>query len=479
MCPEVVVLARDPDLEARRFEPVVAAVESLCPGVELSMPGECYLATRGPSRYLGGDRCLAERVSTVASEAVARLIGSSPPTSADLEAAGALCKVGVADGPFAARLAAASSLVVPPGESASFLSGFSVSVLGTPELGDILRRMGIRTLGQLAGLPESALTDRFGPEGAKAHRLARGEDGRSLATRVPPPDLSVSKELDPPVERVDAVAFVARSLAQDLHAQLAESGLGCTGVLVQTETEHGERISRLWSHDGPLGASAIAERVRWQLDAWLTCRVGDRRLSPTTERPPTAGITKIRLVPTEAEPSSGVQGGFWGGSARMDERGSRAFARVQGMLGHESVVTAELCGGRGPGERARLVAWGDSRSELPLHEREAPPWPGRIPRPSPVLVHRQPPQARLVGRDGEPVRVSGRGAVSAAPARLSVDGGPWSEVVGWAGPWPADERWWDPEAHRRRARMQVLLGGGRAHLLALEAGCWTIEATYD
>jgi protein ImuB len=51
--------------------------------------------------------------------------------------------------------------------------------------------------------------------------------------------------------------------------------------------------------------------------------------------------------------------------------------------------------------------------------------------------------------------------------------------MGWAGPWPADERWWDPAAARRRARLQVLLDDGTAHLLVLEHGRWHLEATYD
>jgi protein ImuB len=52
-------------------------------------------------------------------------------------------------------------------------------------------------------------------------------------------------------------------------------------------------------------------------------------------------------------------------------------------------------------------------------------------------------------------------------------------IIGWAGPWPADERWWDPAAARRRARLQVLLDDRTAHLLVLEQGLWRLEATYD
>jgi protein ImuB len=85
----------------------------------------------------------------------------------------------------------------------------------------------------------------------------------------------------------------------------------------------------------------------------------------------------------------------------------------------------------------------------------------------------------VVDASGAPVTVSGRGAVSAPPARVSVAGRPPVDVVAWAGPWPVDERWWDPTAHRRRARWQLVTTDGTAHLLSLEGGRWGVEAVYD
>jgi protein ImuB len=67
---------------------------------------------------------------------------------------------------------------------------------------------------------------------------------------------------------------------------------------------------------------------------------------------------------------------------------------------------------------------------------------------------------------------------TAVPARLSVAGGPWVEIVGWAGPWPSDERWWSARGRRRQARMQVVTTRA-AHLLTRERGEWWLEATYD
>jgi protein ImuB len=101
------------------------------------------------------------------------------------------------------------------------------------------------------------------------------------------------------------------------------------------------------------------------------------------------------------------------------------------------------------------------------------------PPPAPALVHVPPLPAELRDERGAPVRVDGRGTPSAPPARLAVAGGPWEPVVAWAGPWPLEERWWDPQRRTRRARWQVRTAAGVAYLVALERGRCLVEATYD
>ncbi|HEV3354680.1 MAG TPA: DNA polymerase Y family protein [Acidimicrobiales bacterium] len=458
-CPGLQLVAHDPDGEARAFEPVVAAVEAFCPRVEIVRPGVCAVATRGPSRYFGGDEALVARVT----EAVADVGGQA----------------GIADGPFAAELAARTGRVIAPGQTPSFLSSFSVDVLERPDLSDLLHRLGIRSLGAFAALPPTSVLARFGADGLQAHRLARGEDERPLAARIPPPELDVSAELDPPAERVETAVFAARGLAHQLCDELSVRGLALSCLRVEAETEHGETLVRRWRLEGatPL---ALAERVRWQLDGWLARANG-----------PTAGLTLLRLAPEEVLPDEGRQLGFWGGDRALDDRAARALLHVQGLLGPEAVTTAVPNGGRGPAEQVQLVPWGDapptsisllcgSSTAMPSQIRkEREVWPGRVPAPSPAVVHVNPMRAEVVDRQGQPVAVSGRGSASAEPAKVSVDGGPWADVVAWAGPWPVDERWWDPGAHRRRARWQVVTADGTAHLLAVEGGRWSVEASYD
>jgi protein ImuB len=459
-CPGLTVLDHDPGRDARAFEPVLAAVEEVAAGVEVVRPGVCALAVRGPARYFGGEERAAERLV----EHVAQ--------SCAVEA-----QVGIADGVFAAGLAARVGRIIPPGDTVRFLADQPVEALGRPALSDLLRRLGTRTLADFAALPAADVLARFGFDGALAHRLAAGRDHRPLAPRRPPPDLDVTDSYDEPLDRVDAAAFAARSLADRLHAGLAGYGLACTRLGIEAVTAHGQELHRTWRHDGLLTVAAIADRVRWQLDGWLS---GTHRrpggASPVTTPRPTAGIIRLRLVPDGLLAQAGLQPGLWGETGAERERAHRALSRVQGILGPESVLTAVLGGGRSPLDQVRLVPWGDERT--PARPAGAP-WPGRLPAPAPAVVLPAPLPAAVYDTSGTLVGVSARLLVSAAPARVAIGTGPPVEIVGWAGPWPVDERWWAPAEARRRARFQVCLADGAALLLCLAGGRWAVEAIYD
>lgn len=491
-CPQAEVLDHDPGRDARAFEPLAVSLDAITPRVEVTRPGTLAFATRGPSRYFGGDEALAERVGWIASGALGGKVS---------------IRVGVADGSFAALLAAhragvrahhrashpagsranashpsevadVATLVVPPATTPDFLAPHRVEVLveatGLVDMVDVWRRLGLRTLGAVAHLDRADVLARFGPEGLLAHRLASGLDPRPLDARQPVPELAVSRELDPPADRVDRAAFAAKAMADELHGRLAADGLACTHVQVEAETEHGEVLARCWRHEGALTAGALADRVRWQLDGWLTGTASVR---------PTAGISRLVLVPLEVVAARGRQLGFWGGETLVDERVVRAVARLQGLVGVEAVAVAELRGGRDPaGQVVRVpVAHIDLTAPRLAARPEVvdEPWPGRLPAPAPATVREVPEPVEVVDVRGHPVGVTGRAEVTAPPARMARPGRPAIDLAAWAGPWPVDERWWDPSRHRRRARFQVVDTAGAAHLLAVEEGRWWLEASYD
>ena len=488
-CPEALVLEADREHDSALFELVAAAVDTIAAGVDVLRPGVLLMSARGPARHQGGEEALAERIL----DAVAELTGWD-------------CGVGIADGPFAALLASAPGRIVRPGRSADYLAPHPISALAQAPVGpgwghrgqpsatrperrlnlaetvDLLQRLGITTLGDLAALPSAAVADRFGPDVATLHLLARGLEPAPPAAHHPTQPLLAETTHEPPLVRTDQAAFIARPLAEQLHTQLVERGLVCTRLRIVARTEGGEEMERTWRHDGALTVADVVDRIRWQCDGWITrARLGG---------PATGAIVRIGLHPLQLAPAGESAPALWGSAGEAAQRAERAFARAQGLAGEEAVQVPVPVGGRLLAAETLLVPW---RSEKPEH-REGP-WPGALPRPVPATVFRERPPVRLEDAAGEPVVVTSRGLLSAAPAHLQVlaPGAPALQraglragsgypVLAHGAPTVLDERWWT-SGGTRAARLQLVVRAASAEETAVLAlsrtGDWTLEGMYD
>jgi nucleotidyltransferase/DNA polymerase involved in DNA repair len=162
-CPELALIPPDPERGERSWEEALRRLEGIGAQVESGSPGEAFFEAGGLSRLWGG-------IEGVLREARRRL--------------GRSVRLGAGPGRFCAYVAARrSSRIVAEGAAADFLAPQPVSLLcgrlGGEEADDLpneLERLGISTLGRLAGLPRDAVADRFGRLGLRARRLARGED---------------------------------------------------------------------------------------------------------------------------------------------------------------------------------------------------------------------------------------------------------------------------------------------------------------
>lgn len=456
------------DVDPAVLEQTVTALGELAPSLELVDPGWISIPTRGPARYFGGESEFTNRVTEL------------------VTALGFHGGLGIADGHFASAVAARRSavsngvvhpVVIEPGRSREFLESVPLPLLAMlvdvpEEFIDVMRRLGVSTCGDLVALPYRDVMARFGVIGARAHQLAAGRDDRPPQQHVPTGVSSVDHGFDSPVTVVEPVVFVAKRLADRLVDELTVRGQVCTTLVVTVETDHGERSQRRWYDARGMSSPAIVQRVRWQLDGWIAA--GDAV---------TAGITFVHLAAEQVQPRSGEQLGLWGGRSQVDDDVARAIARLVGLAGEDIVRVPVWRGGRLLTERYRwdVAPQGDSGSDRavsPARSVTDREWSGALPRPSPAVVCDPTVPIELLDASGRPLTVNGRGELSAPPADLMVDGRR-RRVGQWAGPWPVDQRWWDPRRHRRLAHLQVVDEHWHAYVLVAEHRRWWLSAIYS
>lgn len=439
LAPFAKVLERDPAEEALRFETVVEAIEGMVPRVEVVAPGLVFVPVAGAIRFYGGESPLAGRVV----EALHELIG---------DRRGGAALVGVADGPFAARWAAATAEVGAPhivDDTIAFLSALDLSTLreamGGEEMIDTFRWLGITTLGDLSRLPRETLASRFGNPGLMAHRLASGED-RHVDPREIPQDLEVAMSFEEPLESLDSVAFAGRHLAERLLRRLREAGVSPHTVIITAEAADGTARERIWRSADPFTEKGLSDRVWWQLRAWVE----------TAGIP--GGIVGLAIEPSDLS-GEGRQLSLLADESSLVET-DRALARAQALIGPDRVLQARRQGGRMPGERVVWSRWGEDTAGA---ERDSSaPWPGATPSPAPALVPPDLKPLEVEWDEGMPTRV-----------RL---GSRWEPVLTWSGPWRLSGRWWVGEGDADRYQLVTSVG---AFLCLVSEGRAYLAGVYD
>jgi nucleotidyltransferase/DNA polymerase involved in DNA repair len=163
-CPELALLPPDPERAERSWEEALRRLEGIGAQIESGRAGEAFFEAAGLSRLWGGIEGVLRRVRHQLGRSV---------------------RLGAGPSRFCAYVAAMSTgAIVPDGKAREFLEPLAVSFLcgrlsseeEADDLPNELERLGISTMGRLAGLPRDAVADRFGRLGLRAQRLALGED---------------------------------------------------------------------------------------------------------------------------------------------------------------------------------------------------------------------------------------------------------------------------------------------------------------
>lgn len=199
LCPEAVFIPSNPAREAAAFETVVDALETFSPLVEPAELGTCHVDLHGLGRH---DGSLAE-----AGDRLRRLV--SPILRP---------RVGIGHGKFTSWIAARQSApgsvrIIPEEEARQTLA--SVSTWWLPFPADLLKRLdrlGLRTLGEIAALPASAMQARFGPDGRRIWELSRGNDETLVQPRAKPETLTERMTLAAPTASREMLLIALRQL---------------------------------------------------------------------------------------------------------------------------------------------------------------------------------------------------------------------------------------------------------------------------
>jgi nucleotidyltransferase/DNA polymerase involved in DNA repair len=180
-CPQLLLVDPDPAAAERDWEEIVRSLEDAGFSVESAALGTAYFETRGVERLYGGLEPALRRALTAVGQQWDARLGAAGRRFAALAAA-SVAKPG-------------QLLVVRDEEVGQFLAPLPLTLLPLErQRSDELESLGVRRLGQLAGLPGGAVAERLGPDGRRAWSLARGGASARVRGRRPPAELAESLE---------------------------------------------------------------------------------------------------------------------------------------------------------------------------------------------------------------------------------------------------------------------------------------------
>ena len=247
-----------------------------------------------------------------------------------MDAAGFRVSVAISANFHVARIKAAAGrgiMIVPAGEEAVSLAKLPLNALGLAENPqETFAVWGIRTLGELAALPEDELVARLGAEARDWRALARGDARHTFQPIESAFTLREFYEFDSPVEQMEGLLFLAARM------------IDC---LTERATGHAFSLASLG--------------VEMKLEGGATYLLNIRPALPTVDRkfllkllhlemaahPPQAAVLALALT---AEPgrSSKIQLGLFAPQTPEPSRLDVTLARIKAIVGEDRVGTPVL-----------------------------------------------------------------------------------------------------------------------------------------
>jgi protein ImuB len=370
-------------------------------------------------------------------------------------AAGFLANVAVSQNFHAACCLArgrAGVSIVPPENEAQALGTLPLHVLDLePEQADTFASWGIRTLAELATLPEIDLIARLGQVGKRLHSLARGEWPHLMIPLEASFESALIEkfELDFPVEMLEPLLFLLARMIDQLLTRVLSHSLAIASLRIILKLEP-DAEGQFQTHQRvvrpamPLqDARTLLKLVQLDLEA----------------HPPKAAIAALELSAQSAKPHRAQHGLFLPQSPEPGHL-EVLLARLRKLLGDERVGSPELLDDNRP-DAFRMNPF-SSPSPKPLQQYSA-----------------STPAALRIYRPPQPIGVSLNGSL---PIQVFWNGRRYI-VAELAGPWRLSGQWWS-ESNWNREEWDVRLACGRTEQTCRIArdpssNCWYVQGTYD
>ncbi|HEV3474817.1 MAG TPA: DNA polymerase IV [Actinomycetota bacterium] len=319
LCPGIVFVP--PDFGsyrayATRFREVLL---SFTPLVEPLSLDEAFLDVSGATMLFGDPRRIAGRVRERVQDELSLT-----------------CSVGVAPNKFLAKVASVAAkpdgiVVVPADGITAFLHPLRVDALwgvGERTL-EVLQRLGVRTVGELAAVPMTVLERTLG-QGQARHlsALADGHDERSVMPYEAPKSVSHEETFDRDLDADEDVNRELLRLSLRVAVRLRREGFRARTVVLKVRLASFTTLTR--SRTVPVPTDVGTDLYRIASDLYRALPGGRRRIR-------LLGVGATGLVSAGAEQLALVRAGRW-------EDAERALDRIERRFGSGTAAPAALLG---------------------------------------------------------------------------------------------------------------------------------------
>ena len=305
----------------------------------------------------------------------------------------------------------------------------------TEELGGIFESWGIRTLAQLAQLPETGIAERFGQEGVYLQRLAKGAINRPLKIFQPEIAYEDRIELDHPADLLEPLLFLIARILNDQCEKLLSHAMAASEITIRLELENKTEHVRTLCLPVPMRDSkSLLKLLQMDLEA----------------HPPQSGTTALSVSLKPVNPRT-IQSDIFLPATPAPDKLELTLARIRSIVGETNVGIPELLNTHHPHAYHLIPS-------------------------QPQITNHQPPTSHQAFRYLRPPLPATIELENNRPSRIAAHGVQ-GKILNAAGPWRSSGNWWTT-TQWARDEWDITLTTG-LYRIYREISRWFIEGTYD